>query len=131
MNQVINKEAQKCYRVIDSLLQVHIAHESTKYGFSEEELESILEGNGLKGLEHVRICGLMGMATFTDDMEQVRQEFRGLNRFFQKLKNGYFSRQDQFKTLSMGMSGDYEIAVEEGSTVVRVGSAIFGERDYH
>lgn len=129
--QVINKEAQKYQRVIDCLLQVYIAHESTKFGFSEEELESMLEGNAFKGLDHVRICGLMGMATFTDDMEQVRQEFRGLNRFFQKLKNGYFSSQDQFKALSMGMSGDYEIAVEEGSTMVRVGSAIFGERDYH
>lgn len=128
--QVINKEAHKCQRVIDCLLQVHIAHEQTKFGFSAEELQDVLDTNALTGLDHVRICGLMGMASFTDDEEQVRREFRGLNRFFQKLKNGYFSGQNAFKELSMGMSGDYAIAVEEGSTMVRVGSAIFGARDY-
>ena len=129
--QVINKEAQKNNRIIDCLLQVHIAHESTKFGFSEVELNDMLAGEAFNELENIRICGLMGMATFTDNLEQVRSEFRGLHLFFQRLKSGYFSGEDQFKELSMGMSGDYQIAVEEGSTMVRVGSAIFGVRDYH
>lgn len=122
----INKQAQKTNRVIDCLLQIHIAQEETKFGLDEAELEQLIgtNSNELRGLKSVRICGLMGMASFTDDMNKVRSEFQYLKSLFDKYK----VHNAEFKTLSMGMSADYSIAVEEGSTMVRIGSLIFGER---
>jgi pyridoxal phosphate enzyme (YggS family) len=126
----INKEGGKNNRVIDCLLQVHIAEEDTKFGLSQEELHSILSNPAFTKYANVNIVGLMGMATFTDDMEQVRREFNGLASFFADIKQKYFSNQPSFNTLSMGMSGDFKIAIEEGSTMIRVGSSIFGTRNY-
>ena len=119
----INKEALKNNRVIDCLLQLHIASEETKFGFSFREAEDILESPELQQLKNIRIKGLMGMATFTNDKNRIRSEFRSLSAFFQTMKDKY-----QFEELSMGMSGDYAIAIEEGSTMVRVGTAIFGKK---
>ncbi len=129
--QVVNKEALKNNRIIDCLLQVHIAAETTKFGFLEDEIISMLKNEAYLQLKNIRICGLMGMATFTNNQEQVRQEFRGLKSLFDKLKAMFFNDDESFKILSMGMSDDYLIAIEEGSTLVRVGSAIFGDREYH
>jgi pyridoxal phosphate enzyme (YggS family) len=126
----INKQAAKSGRVIDCLLQVHIARETTKFGFSQEELTATLAAGKWTELTSVRLRGLMGMATFTDDEEQVRDEFRSLKILFDQIKIAYFKDQPLFDTLSMGMSDDYRIAVEEGSTMVRVGSSIFGAREY-
>jgi hypothetical protein len=124
----LNKEAEKNNRVIDCLLQIHIAKEESKFGFDEAEAESILRENLADIYPHLRIRGMMGMATFTDDELQIRNEFRGLNKFFQKMK-AELSLPD-FDTLSMGMSGDFKIAVDENSNMVRIGSSIFGERNY-
>ncbi len=124
----VNKEARKCQRIIDVLLQIKIAQEDTKNGMSQSEALELLSSSEFMEMEHVRICGLMGMATLTDDMAQVRKEFRGLKTFFDHLKNQFFETVTDFKYLSMGMSGDYEIAIEEGSNMVRIGSLIFGER---
>jgi PLP dependent protein len=121
----IDKQALKAGRCIDCLLQFHIAEEDSKYGFSEKEAQEMLDSPGFANLENIRVCGVMGMATFTEDMAQVRQEFKGLHQIFQGLKNAYFAQQPHFKEISMGMSGDWEIAVEEGSTMVRIGSLIF------
>lgn len=118
----INKRAQQNERVINCLLQIHIAQEQTKFGFSESEVKSIL--SEASQLEHVCIKGLMGMATYTSDIRVVRQEFASLKNLFDELKES----QPEFEILSMGMSGDYVTAIEEGSTMVRVGSAIFGSR---
>lgn len=128
--QEINKQATKNNRIIDCLLQVFIAQEETKFGLSEEELEELLLSEELKSMQNVRIVGLMGMASNTDDEDQVRLEFRGLKQLFDKLKSraADFPTNVDFKEISMGMSGDYLLAVEEGSTLVRVGSAIFGSR---
>ena len=117
-------------RVIPCLLQLHIASEETKFGFSREECLEMLSSGILSELHHVQICGLMGMATFTNDEGQIRQEFRFLHSFFNELKELYFKDEAAFKELSMGMSDDYPIAIEEGSTLIRVGTMIFGERDY-
>lgn len=125
---VIDKEAQKHNRVIDCLLQVHIATEETKFGLSVDELDELLASAEYRGLKNVRVVGLMGMATFTDNMDQVRMEFRFLAEVFASVKGRYFSSDSAFRELSMGMSGDYKIAVEEGSTMVRIGSNIFGYR---
>jgi PLP dependent protein len=127
---VINKEAVKNNRVIDCLLQVHIALEETKFGLSEAEVVELLSNQEFTGLKNVRVCGLMGMATFTDNMDVVRKEFRGLKAFFDSVKIRFFEGKDYFRELSMGMSGDYLIAIEEGATMVRIGSLIFGERIY-
>lgn len=124
----INKQAAKNERVIDCLLQVHIAEEETKFGLSESEVMEILDSPELGTLTNIRIKGLMGMATNTDSEQQVRKEFRGLNQFFQSLQSRT-TPQVTMQELSMGMSGDYLIAAEEGSTLVRVGSAIFGARN--
>ena len=124
----INSEAKKIDRIIDCLLQIHIAVEESKFGFSADELSEILCPEKLSLLNNVRICGLMGMATFTDDSDQIRREFRHLSEYFNLLKSKYFAKNDSFSEKSMGMSGDYKIAIEEGSTIVRVGSLIFGER---
>ncbi|PRY33954.1 hypothetical protein CLV58_119104 [Spirosoma oryzae] len=125
--QEVNKQALKNGRVIDCLLQIHVADEETKFGMLAEEAEALLRSETLNDLQNVRIVGLMGLATNTDDEEQIRREFRGLKQLFDKLAT-IQTAQVQFSELSMGMSGDYEIAVEEGSTLVRVGSAIFGAR---
>jgi pyridoxal phosphate enzyme (YggS family) len=127
---VINKEAAKHERVIDCLLQVHIAMEDTKFGLSEEELMHLLDSEGFKELNHIRIRGLMGMATYTENSNQIREEFRHLKRIFDRLKDERFSGQDSFDQLSCGMSGDYALAIEEGSNLVRIGSLIFGPRNY-
>lgn len=127
--QEVNKQAAKHNRVIDCLLQIHIAVEETKFGLSAEEAEALLQAPELAGLHHIRLVGLMGLASNTDDQAQVRAEFRGLKQLYDKLAP---MRTDNvvFSELSMGMSGDYPLAVAEGSTLVRVGSAIFGARDY-
>lgn len=126
----INKEAAKNNRVIDVLLQIHIAQEETKFGLDEEELNLIIsEFENLK-MANVRICGLMGMASFSDDMEKVRGEFRYLKILFNTSADKFTTHHSAFTTLSMGMSGDYALAVEEGSTMVRIGSLLFGARNY-
>jgi PLP dependent protein len=124
----INIEALKISRVVDVLLQVHIAREETKFGFSTEEIEEMMSSAEYDSLKNVRICGVMGMATFTSDPEQVQMEFRSLAELFKVLKNRYFQSNDHFREISMGMSGDYQTAVREGSTIIRIGSLIFGER---
>ena len=124
--QEINKQAAKHERVIDCLLQIYIAQEETKFGLSEAEAEALLDSEEVKSLANIRIVGLMGMASNVADDAQIRQEFRGLKTFFDRLNNN--APNPKFSTLSMGMSGDYQIAAQEGSTLVRVGSAIFGSR---
>ena len=127
--QEVDKQALKNNRVINCLLQIYIAQEETKFGLSEDEACEILDSEEFKVMKNVRIVGVMGMATFTDNQEQIRLEFRGLKAFFEKLKTEYSSTENlQLKEVSMGMSGDYLLAAEEGSTLVRVGSAIFGSR---
>ncbi|HCY40560.1 MAG TPA: YggS family pyridoxal phosphate-dependent enzyme [Prolixibacteraceae bacterium] len=128
--KTIDSEARKAGRTIACLLQFHIAEEETKFGLSVLEAEGILSSAEYKLLENVRISGVMGMATYTDDENQVRKEFACLKTYFEKLKSDYFSDYESFNTISMGMSGDYLIAIEEGSTMVRIGSTIFGERYY-
>lgn len=123
----IDKQAQKWNRQIPCLLQVHIAREETKFGFSEEELLELLNSGKPQKLTHVTVAGLMGMASFTSDEEMVRSEFRQLQQLFDKIKNAAIPNLTMVE-LSMGMSGDYKIAIEEGSTLVRIGSSIFGER---
>ncbi|HLP38814.1 YggS family pyridoxal phosphate-dependent enzyme [Lacibacter sp.] len=125
----INKEAAKNNRVIDVLLQVHIAQEETKFGLDEEELKTIYNKNsdGLHELKNVRICGFMGMASFSDDLEKVRGELRSLKSLFDWYADVPIAN-SQFSILSMGMSGDYKIAIEEGSNMVRIGSLLFGAR---
>lgn len=126
----INKEGRKNDRAIPCLLQVHIAAEDTKFGFSKDEIEELLKSNILDELENISIVGLMGMATNTNDEQQVRGEFAGLKRMFDQLLNSFDHPRLNLKEISMGMSGDYQIAVEEGSTMVRIGSTIFGAREY-
>lgn len=123
----INKEAKKNDRIISCLLQIYIAKEETKFGLSEAEAREILESEELDTLKNIRIAGLMGMATNTDNEEQVRQEFRTLKTLFDDFKT-YEKENVRMQEISMGMSGDFPVAVEEGSTLVRVGSAIFGAR---
>nr|NQU93257.1 YggS family pyridoxal phosphate-dependent enzyme [Bacteroidota bacterium] len=126
----INKQAEKIDRTVNCLLQFHIGEEDTKFGLDMEEAIEILTSPEFDALLHTRICGVMGMATFTDNMVQVRNEFKQLNHIFHKLKGEYFPDKNEFKEISMGMSDDYQLAVEEGSTIVRIGSLIFGERNY-
>ena len=126
----INSRALKAGRVVSCLLQVHIAREETKFGFSIEEIHQMLSGIEFGSLENVQINGLMGMATLTDDKEQIRAEFRTLRHLYDKLKRAYFQNNENFLELSMGMSDDYQIAIDEGSTMVRIGSSIFGMREY-
>ena len=121
----INKEALKKNKVIDCLLQFHIATEETKYGLNTAEAEGLLNSDIFNQLENVRIVGVMGMATFTENFELVRKEFATLKRYFSLLKDNFFADEDYFKEISMGMSQDYKIAIEEGSTMVRIGTAIF------
>lgn len=126
----INKQAAKCGRTIPCLLQLHIAQEETKFGFSFDECTAMLASGEWKGLTHVALCGLMGMASNTDDMQQVRQEFHSLHEYFLQTREHFFSDTSTFRELSMGMSHDYPLAIQEGATLVRVGSKIFGERLY-
>ncbi|WP_232826958.1 YggS family pyridoxal phosphate-dependent enzyme [Chitinophaga deserti] len=124
----VNKQAAKHNRVIDCLLQVHIATEETKFGLNEEELTAVLEQAAT--LTNVRIAGLMGMASNTDDLDQVRGEFRRMKELLTAMEAKFFPGAGTFRELSMGMSGDYTIALEEGSTLVRIGSLLFGARNY-
>ena len=126
----IDKHAKKANRTISCLLQIHIAKEETKFGFSFDECRTMLNEEEWKKLDNIRICGVMGMATNCDDQKEIREEFNSLHTFFKEIKEEYFKDEESFKEISMGMSGDYEIAIEEGSTMVRVGSKIFGERIY-
>lgn len=126
--KAIDAEAKKLNRMIPCLLQFHIAEEETKFGFSMDEAIGMLNSDEFKSLENSSISGVMGMATFTDNENQIRKEFAHLKEIFEKLKSDYFAKAPDFKEISMGMSGDYLIAVEEGSTMVRIGSTIFGER---
>jgi pyridoxal phosphate enzyme (YggS family) len=126
----INRQALKNNRTIQCLLQVYIATEETKFGLSEAELIQILDSPEYTELKNIEITGLMGMASFTDDIEKIKSEFRYLTNVYQKIKNDFFFNKRTFKELSMGMSSDYLLAIQQGSTMVRVGSKIFGERDY-
>ena len=127
---VINKEAAKHNRIIDCLMQVHIAREQTKFGFSRDELLEVVQSDSFGELENIRIRGVMGMATYNENSGQIREEFRHLKRIFDELRTGVFSKNKSFDQLSFGMSGDYQLAVDEGSTMVRIGSLIFGARNY-
>lgn len=125
----INKRAKQNERTIKVLLQMHIAKEESKFGMDEEEVEELLASEAYHNYENIKIVGLMGMATFTNDEARVRKEFAYLKNLFDKLKSNQFSNQASFSILSMGMSGDYKIAIEEGSNMLRIGSMIFGERN--
>lgn len=125
--QEINKQAAKQDRIIPCLLQFHIAEESTKFGLSLEEIKELIQSNAFADLNNISIHGVMGMATFTDNQDQVAKEFQTLKSIFDKISTDFSS---DFKTISMGMSGDYELAIENGSNMVRVGSSIFGSRNY-
>lgn len=127
--KAIDKEGAKQGRVINCLLQFHIAEEETKFGLDRAEAKEMLESAEYKEMANVNIVGVMGMATFTDDEQVVRKEFSNLKAIFDELKQGFFNTKDDFTEISMGMSGDYLLAIEEGSTMVRVGSSIFGERN--
>ena len=126
--QEINKQAIKNARVIDCLLQFHIAKEETKFGLSIEEAIELLESTEYNELKNIRLVGIMGMASFSDVLQVVHSEFQQLRSIYDHLKNTYFAQHNSFKEISMGMSGDYEIAIQEGSTMVRVGGLIFGSR---
>lgn len=127
--ETVDREAGKTGRRIDCLLQIHIASEETKFGMDEQEVNDLLRGTDAgQTLPNVRIRGLMGMASFSDDKERVRLEFRGLKNLFDALKTQYFSHDPHFSLLSMGMSADYAMAIQEGSNLVRIGSLLFGAR---
>ncbi|MGQ9845986.1 MAG: YggS family pyridoxal phosphate-dependent enzyme [Bacteroidales bacterium] len=128
--QVIDKEAQKNNKVVCCLLQMHIAKEETKFGFSEEELLTMLQMPNFYQLKNIKICGLMGIATFTDNKKVIEAEFSKLRKLFERIKNDFFKEASYFKELSMGMSNDFQIAIAQGSTMIRIGSLIFGERYY-
>ncbi len=126
----IEKQSEKCNRTVNCLLQIHIAEEETKFGLDKEELLELLGGPELPQMRHIQINGLMGMATFTENESQVRREFRALRKLFEAVKSkANLPENVVMKELSMGMSGDYKIAIEEGSTMVRIGTAIFGKRN--
>lgn len=125
----INKQAMKHKRIISCLLQMHIAKEETKFGMNAAELFALLQDDNYKAMQNIQVAGLMGMATLTDNLETIRSEFRGLHQLFKTVQSTYFADKPQFKEISMGMSSDYIIAVEEGATIVRIGSLIFGERN--
>jgi pyridoxal phosphate enzyme (YggS family) len=126
--EAINREAAGSGRIIRCLLQFHIALEETKYGLDMDEASEIITGYLEGDFENIEICGVMGMATYTDDMSRVRGEFRYLSESFRRLKREYFSGNDNFDRISMGMTGDFKVAIEEGSNIIRIGTAIFGER---
>jgi len=124
----INKQAQKHHRIINCLLQFHIAQEDTKFGFTFEEAVEALNSDVFRSLQNIKICGVMGMATYTQDEHTIEREFLSLKKIFAQLRSAFFSDGDSFKELSMGMTHDYKIALSCGSTMVRIGSKIFGER---
>jgi pyridoxal phosphate enzyme (YggS family) len=126
----INQEALKAGKIINLLFQMYIAREETKFGLDFEELCGILSSPEFKNMANVKVRGLMGIATYTDDNEQIRSEFRQLKEIFEKCRHDFFAEADYFSELSMGMSGDYKIAIEEGATMIRIGSTLFGERNY-
>lgn len=126
--KMINKEAIKNNRMIDYMFQLHIASEETKYGLSYQDLEEIINSDEFQALKNVNLRGLMGMATFTDDIGLIKTEFTGIKNSYNQIKEQYFKEKTDFDELSIGMSSDYEIAVEQGSTMVRIGSTIFGSR---
>jgi hypothetical protein len=126
----VNKFAEREGRVIRCLLQIHIAQEETKFGFSPEECIDMLDNEPWQSLNNIKICGLMGMGSNTDDNAQIEGEFRHMNALFNNIKSKWFAADDNFCELSMGMSDDYHIAIAAGSTLVRIGSKIFGERNY-
>jgi len=126
----VNKQAAKNQRVIDCLLQFKINDEETKFGLDVEEAIALLESSSYPTLQNIRLCGVMGMASFVEDEDQIRREFKHLKSIFDQLKTRYFSNNSAFKEISMGMSDDYPIAVEEGSTLVRIGTLLFGARNY-
>jgi PLP dependent protein len=126
--QEIDRQAQRNDRVIPCLLQFHIANEDTKFGLDFSEAEELLQSREFIEMRNIQIAGLMGMATFTEDTDQIRDEFRNLNNYFHIIKSHYFKFNPEFRHLSMGMSGDYRIAIEEGSNMVRIGSTLFGSR---
>lgn len=128
--KVINKEGEKNNRKVNCLLQFHIAKEETKFGLDLNEAKTFIESDEFKALNFVNICGVMGMATYTENEDQIRAEFQELVYIFNDLKQRYFQT-EYFKEISMGMSGDYEIAIEEGATMVRIGSLLFGARNYN
>jgi PLP dependent protein len=127
----VDKQAKKANRKISCLLQVHIAKEETKFGFGVDEIKELINSETLANFSNVEIKGLMGMATFTENQEQIRNEFAVINNLFQSLKSQTLPANVEMKELSIGMSSDYKIAIEEGSTLVRVGTAIFGARNYN
>ncbi|PID92189.1 MAG: YggS family pyridoxal phosphate-dependent enzyme [Bacteroidetes bacterium] len=127
----IDREAAKNQRCIDCLLQLHIARESSKFGMNEEELRELLSSESFRQMAHVRVRGLMGMASYTENTGQIRAEFRRLKRIFDQLKDSGFHGDQHFDLLSCGMSGDFQLAIEEGSNMVRIGSLIFGARQKH
>lgn len=126
----INAESARIGKVVDVLLQLHVAQEETKFGFTCEDCVDMVDKGVLDRLPNVRVCGVMGMATNTDDMGKVREEFKSIKNVFDTLKQRYFADKPYFKEISMGMSDDYHIAMEEGSTLVRIGTTIFGSRGY-
>lgn len=128
--QEINKQAQKVNRTIKCLLQIYIAEEETKFGLSQPELSDLIQSNEIENLKNIQIIGLMGMATFTENTEQIRKEFKYLRTIFNSIAEQNLPENVRMQELSMGMSGDYKIAIEEGSTLVRIGTSIFGERKY-
>jgi pyridoxal phosphate enzyme (YggS family) len=128
--KVVNKEGEKNNRKIDCLLQFHIAKEETKFGLDLNEATEFLKSEDFNNLNYINICGVMGMATYTENENTIRSEFKDLVHIFNQLKKTYFSKNDDFKEISMGMSGDYKIAIEEGATMVRIGSLLFGARNY-
>jgi len=127
--KTIDLEASGINRIVNCLLQIHIAAEETKFGFSMDEIHEMIKSEDFRKLNSIRICGVMGMATFTDDSGRVRNEFRYLAQCYYELKRDYFADKPEFREISMGMSGDFKIAIGEGSTIVRIGSLIFGERN--
>ena len=126
----INKQAEIAGRVVHCLLQVHIADEETKFGFTTGELKEMLDSDEFSKLKNIEIDGLMGMATLTNDTSKIRHEFRSLKNLKDEIKQLYFAHNESFNELSMGMSDDYKIAIEEGSTMIRIGTSIFGTREY-
>lgn len=126
--QEINKHAQKANRIIDCLLQIYIADEETKFGLGFDEAIELLRSEEFTALKNIRICGLMGIATNTDNEKQIKEEYYELKTFFDGIKVSYFRKDDSFSILSMGMSSDYKLAIEQGSNMVRLGSTIFGTR---
>lgn len=129
--EAVNAGGAKCDRVVDCLLQFHIASETTKFGLDMDEAKALLDSDTFKNMHNIRICGVMGMATFTDDEVEIHKEFKNLHSIYETLKQEYFHQTPYFKEISMGMSDDYPIAIEEGSTMIRLGSKIFGARNYN